>query len=97
MGSWGSGLAVLVIDEILHPIGEVKRIGIYCENAPTVRALEGCFGGVIGQAHSVNQEAIRGKVIFYSTDELGILLGFTSTDDAPPEMTELYETAGGVI
>jgi hypothetical protein len=90
--SWGSGLAELIIDEVAVS-GETKRVGIYCENAPTVQALEGCFGGVIGQANSVNQAAIAGKEIFFSTDDLGVLEGFTSTDDAPPEMARIYEEA----
>ncbi len=71
-GSWQSGLAVLVID------GEP----IHCENAPTVRALDSCFGNVIAPGHSVNQKAIHGKDIVYSLDEMGLVLeAFTPTKD----------------
>jgi hypothetical protein len=50
----------LIVDEEVK--GEVKRVGIYCENGPTVRALNGCFGGVVESEHSVNQAAFKGKV-----------------------------------
>lgn len=80
-GSWGSGLGYLVIDEVPVP----------CENAQTVRALEGAFGDVIAPGHSVNQEAIVGQEIYYSVDELGILDGFTPVEDAPPELKKVFE------
>ena len=90
-GSWGSGLGELVVDEILHPKGEVKRVGVYCDNGATVRALQGCFGNLIGKGHAVDNAAIAGKEIYFSVDDLGVLEGFTSTDDAPPEMERIYE------
>lgn len=42
-GSWMSGLGTLVIEDELGCIHHVP-----CDNAPTVRALEGAFGDVIG-------------------------------------------------
>jgi hypothetical protein len=80
-GSWGSGLGFLAID----------GIGIPCDNAPTVRALEGAFGDVIAPNHSVNQAAIIGKEIYYSVDDIGVLDGFTPVDEASEELVEAYE------
>ena len=69
-GSWFSGLGALIIS------GKV----IHCENAPTVRALEGCFGNVIASGHTVNQRGIKGKDIIYSLDGMGLILeAFTPT------------------
>ena len=82
-GSWQSGLGTLWFE------GE----GVLCENAPTVRALEGCFGEVIAAGHTVNQDAIRGQRVVYSVDAMGILIGFTPEEDwtgpeIPPEGLE---------
>lgn len=90
-GSWGSGLGELIIDEIIK--GEEKRVSIDCENASTVRALDGCFGDVISSGHSFDNAAIEGKEIFFSADDFGILEGFTPVNDAPPEMVRIYEGA----
>ncbi len=70
-GSWGSGMGYLIIDGKPIP----------CDNAPTVRALEGCFGNVIARGHSVNNDAIKGKEVVYSVDGIGLLLGFTPVED----------------
>lgn len=76
-GSWGSGLGYLLIDDVAVP----------CDNAPTVRALDACFGDVIAEGHTVNQEAIIGKEIYYSMDDMGLVLGgFTPVDG--PEMED---------
>lgn len=78
-GSWGSGIGYLIID------GEP----IMCENAPTVRALDGCFGDVIGRDHSVDDSAIKGQEIVYSVDDLGMLAGFTPVSEwTGPEIPE---------
>ena len=70
-GSWGSGLGYLVID----------GIPIACENASTVRALEAAFGDVIAPGHTVDQEAIKGKEIYWSMDDMGLILaGFTPVE-----------------
>ena len=71
-GSWMSGLGYLLID----------GVGVPCENAPTVRALDACFGDVIAPGHTVSQEAIIGREIYYSMDEMGLVLGgFTPVDE----------------
>jgi len=74
-GTWMSGLATLVIEDYDRGVVEVP-----CENAPTVRALDSAFGGVISGGHTVNNKAIQGKEIYYATDEIGILAGFTPVD-----------------
>lgn len=70
-GSWQSGLGYLVIN----------GMPVMCENAPTVRALEGAFGDVIGEGHTVNTKALAGKEIIYSVDDLGLLMGLTPVDE----------------
>jgi hypothetical protein len=70
-GSWGSGLGVLFID----------GLPVHCENASTVRALDACFGDVIDNNHSVNQDAIIGKRISYSVDFVGVLEGFSPLEE----------------
>ena len=76
-GSWGSGIGYLVIDERPVP----------CENGATVRALAGAFPGFISAGHCVDNQAIAGKEIVYSVDELGMLANFTPAEDwAGPEI-----------
>lgn len=71
VGSWSSGFGFLEIDG--RPIP--------CENAPTVRALDACFGEVIQPGHIVSSESFEGREIVYSVDELGVLLAFTPIED----------------
>ena len=71
-GSWGSGLGYLVLE---------GGIAIPCDNGATVRALDACFGGVITDTHTVNNDAIRGKEIVYETDWLGLLEWFAPRED----------------
>lgn len=71
-GSWGSGLGYLIIDGQPVP----------CDNGPTVRGLEACFGNVIGKAHDVvSGPSWVGKEIVYSVDAFGLLEGFTPAED----------------
>jgi len=91
-GNWMSGIAELVVDEVIGKA--VIRTGVYCDNAPTVRALENCFGDVIGPAHTINHHGGHvGKEIYFSTDPVGVLEAFTPVEDAPPEMVRIYEEA----
>jgi hypothetical protein len=67
VGTWCSGIAHLHIesDGIIIPVP--------CDNAPTVRALEGFFGNVIGPGHIVKKDGGHvGEEIMYET-ESGIL------------------------
>jgi hypothetical protein len=65
-GSWDSGIASLTVEQ------KDGTKTIYCDNAPTVRALDALFGNVI-DGHSVNLEAILGRKIRYALDESSIL------------------------
>lgn len=84
-GNWASGLGFLFVD----------GVPVVCENAQTVRCLDGAFGDVIAAGHTVNQEAIVGQEIIYTTDHLGMLEAFTPIDEWPgPEIApgeELHE------
>ena len=84
-GSWLSGLAVL---EVLLVNGNTRLI--YCENAPTVRALETCFGNIIGPNHTAGiPPEVRDREIIVSVDEMGLLLGFTPVEDwTGPEVAD---------
>jgi len=69
-GSWNSGIAILTIE---REDGTTQLI--YCDNAPTVRALDATFGNVI-DGHAVNLQAILGKKIRYGLDETGFVLAW---------------------
>ena len=90
-GSWSSGLAWLIVKD--HS-GRERHLN--CENAATVRALDDAFGDVITPAHCVNQEAIRGKEIYYSVGDFGLLEAFTPVDEAGPELIEAFENGEGL-
>jgi len=78
-GSWGSGIGFLDIKD--SETGEVQSIP--CENSPTVRALEACFGNVITEGHTANGRGYIGKEIYWDYDELGMILeGFTPVDES---------------
>ncbi len=74
-GSWGSGLGFLIIEDSVT--GEIESVP--CDNGPTVRALEGCFGNVIGNSHNVKEDAgYIDQEIYWDYDDLGLTLeGFT--------------------
>lgn len=86
-GSWCSGLGYLIIEK---EDGTIDRVP--CDNGPTVRALESAFGNVITPGHTANGEGCKGKEIFYSPDEWGLVLeGFTPVEEASAELWEEYE------
>ena len=89
-GSYMSGIAQLMIED---EAGQTHAVA--CENGATVRALEGCFGNVIGNAHNVESEGGHmNKWIYYSMDDMGLVLGgFTPVDDASPELEAMYESS----
>ncbi|MBA7634804.1 hypothetical protein ES703_42402 [subsurface metagenome] len=88
IGSWSSGLGFLVIED--SETGEIEQLP--CDNGPTVRALENCFGDVITPNHTAKGNGYRNQEIFWSMDELGLVLGgFTPVEDAPFELVETYE------
>lgn len=69
-GSWSSGIAQLIIKD---EKGKVKEIP--CENTTTVRALDACYGNVIGSGRTASQKSFVGKKIFYEYDDFGLILG----------------------
>jgi len=86
-GSWNSGLATLAIQK---ENGTIERVP--CDNGATVRALHRAFGNVINKGHTMNNEAIEGREIFYFYDDMGLILaGFVPIEDATTELLETYE------
>lgn len=87
-GSWGSGMALLKVKDL-----DTKTIKqIPCENGSTVRALESAFGGVITNGHSVDNRALKGQVIYYTWDDMGLMLaGFMPEKEASDELVAAYE------
>ena len=80
-GSWGSGLGTLEIEDSETGAHEL----IPCDNGATVRALEAAFGDVITEAHTANGDGYKGREVYWSLDEFGLVLeGFTPVEDAPP-------------
>ena len=80
-GSWGSGLGILEIED--SETGEHELVP--CDNGATVRALEAAFGDVITEAHTANGDGYKGREVYWSLDEFGLVLeGFTPVEDAPP-------------
>ena len=80
-GSWGSGLATLEIEDSETGIPEL----VPCDNGATVRALEAAFGDVITEGHTANGDGYKGREVYWSLDEFGLVLeGFTPVADAPP-------------
>jgi len=91
-GSWGSGLGILEIED--SETGECEHVP--CDNGATVRALEAAFGNVITDGHTANGDGYKGQEVYWSPDELGLVLeGFTPVEDAPPELAEHYKINKG--
>jgi len=67
-----------------------------CANPATVRALEACFGNVIAPGNTVDNVngGHVGQEVYYSTDEFGLLEGFTPVEDAPRALVEFHEAQG---
>ena len=86
-GSWGSGIGNLVIKNSKNGVVEY----VNCENAPTVRALDGAFGNVITDGHMINNSVIKGKEIYYSIGDYGVLEGFTPVGEATIELEQMYK------
>ena len=61
--SWTSGIAHLVVDGVHVP----------CDNTATVKCLHACFGNFIVDDHACDANAIIGKRIKYTVDEIGVL------------------------
>lgn len=68
IGSWGSGIAQLVVED-----DQGHTDVISCENGPTVKALDRMFPGFIKPGHVVDPNAIIGHRISYGIDMMGLL------------------------
>lgn len=91
-GSWVSGLGTLEIED--SETGECEHVP--CDNGATIRALEAAFGDVITDGHTANGDGYKGWEVYWSYDELRLVLdGFTPVDDAPPELAEHYKINEG--
>lgn len=76
-GSWGSGIAHLVLEY------EGETVRVPCDNGPTVRALDSAFPGFITPGHSADNGVIAGQEIYYTYDDMGLMLaGFTPVEEA---------------
>ena len=64
-GSRDSGIAHLIVDGVHVP----------CDNTATVKCLHACFGNFIVDGHACDINAIIGKRIRYTLDEIGVLKG----------------------
>ena len=62
-GSRDSRIAHLVVDGVHVP----------CDNTATVICLDACFGNFIVDDHACDANAIIGKRIKYTVDEIGVL------------------------
>ena len=82
-GSWGSGLGTLEIEDSETSVHEL----VPCDNGATVRALEAAFGNVITPAHTANGGGYKGREVYWSLDEFGLVLaGFTPVEDGSPAL-----------
>jgi len=82
-GSWGSGLGTLEIED--SQTGE--RESVPCDNGATVRALEAAFGNVITPVHTANGNGYKGREVYWSLDEFGLVLaGFSPVEDGLPDL-----------
>jgi len=82
-GSWGSGLGILEIED--SETGECEPVP--CDNGATVRALEAAFGNVITDGHTANGGGYKGREVYWSLDEFGLVLeGFTPVEDGSPAL-----------
>ena len=88
VGSWSSGLGYLLIQD--SETGEIEQVP--CDNGPTVRTLEQCFGNVITAGHTAKGKGYRDREIFWSMDEMGLVLGgFTPVENATFELIQTFE------
>ena len=87
-GSWGSGLGTLEIEDSETGMRE----HVHCDNGATIRALEAAFGDVITPGHTANGNGYKGREVYWSYDELGLVFGrFTPVEDASPELVDCYK------
>lgn len=67
--SWGSGLATLHVEN-----EDGTHQALHADNGPLMRALDSAFPGFIQPGHTVDVDVIRGKVIEYVMDDMGLCM-----------------------
>lgn len=75
-GAWGAGLAMLTVDEEV-PGGAMRLVTIPCDAGPTSRALRSASG-----------DEVAGQEVYFSTDNIGVLVGFASIEDVDAEVAQ---------
>ena len=83
-GTQESGVGYLLIRDSKTGIIE----SVPCENAPTVRALEACFGNTITEGHTAEGVGYKGREVFWTCDWLGVLNWFAIAAGDIEEMLE---------
>lgn len=91
-GSWGSGIAFLLVDREIDREAAPERERIPCDNGPTVRALDAAYPGFIAEGHTVDSSAITEHEIYYAYDDMGLMLaGFSPVEEASEELEAAWE------
>jgi len=67
-GSWGSGIATLVVEDHNGELGV-----LHADDGPLIRALDACFGCIV-PGHGVDVSRVVGQEIEYELDDLGLCL-----------------------
>lgn len=75
-GAWGSRLAMLTVDEEVFG-GATRLVSIPFDAEPTSRALRSASG-----------DEVAGKGVYFSTDNIGVLVGFAPIEDADAEVAQ---------
>lgn len=82
----GSGIALLAIEDDAR-----GKVMVPCDGNPTCRAFDLVFPGTL-RAGTFYNDAIRGEVILYELDSVGVLKSFAPADRAPLEKIAQYES-----
>ena len=97
-GHWGSGLATLYIGKPTGNGTPGKIIeAIPCDNGPTVRALDTCFGGVIREGHQASVDHLLGTPIEYELDSVGVLTWFQPAGNYDREAAHPASVGGSTL
>ena len=82
-----SGLSTLILED---PKG--NKVVVPCEHPATARAFDACYGGVLRKDGTADQTNLIGKVLYWSFEETGLVLGaFTPEDEAGDVLLREYE------
>ena len=88
-GSWGSGVCKVTLKDVGTDI--VRDVP--AENPTFIRALASAYGG-ISPGHSFDVDSVRGKVIYWGYDDMGLLMaGFVPEDEATDQIIAIYDNS----